>query len=192
MHFYCWPRKWASGCSKYLFYGQHVVCVHYYYSLKGCFIGRKTFSYSIRSLKSKSNKSTQIKFGSHFLWLCRRGHLLVLWEFQGSKGMLGYEWKLGTQDFMFLYIHCCFKRSFVGRLTFYFPSFPIVLLHNVLKYRREIKRKRYAILKLDYFPLPKCSLLSWVTIIIMTSIEGVWFSSPFIVSTIIVLKNKAN
>ena len=45
--------------------GQHVVCVHYYYSLKGCFIGRKTFSYSIRSLKSKSNKSTQIKFGSH-------------------------------------------------------------------------------------------------------------------------------
>ena len=83
----------------------------------------------------------------------RWGHLLVLWEFQGSKGMLyaGLWMEIGNTGLHVLYIHCCFKRSFVGRLTFYFPSFPIVLLHNVLKYRREIKRKRYAILKLDYF-----------------------------------------
>ena len=103
----------------------------------------------------KQEHSNQVWFPL-FMTLLLRPPTGVMGIFRAVRGCytLGYEWKLGTQDFMFLYIHCCcFKRSFVGRLTFYFPSFPIVLLHNVLKYRREIKRKRYAILKLDYFLL---------------------------------------
>ena len=110
-------------------------------------------------VKIKQEHSNQVWFPL-FMTLLLGPPTGVMGIFRAVRGCytLGYEWKLGTQDFMFLYIHCCFKRSFVGRLTFYFPSFRIVLLHNVLKYRREIKRKRYAILKLDYFLLLKCSM----------------------------------